>query len=147
MQTLLCRPNAWAIAVLVFLLPLGCGKTGVAPTCKVRGVVTYKGVPVADASVTFTPESGRPATGVTDESGEFVLSTFAKNDGAVPGLHKVSIAPGATQVEPMPGTPEAEQAARSKPALPRRYRDPELSGFTAPVKEGEKNHFTFDMVD
>jgi hypothetical protein len=126
---------------------VGCKETGSASTIEVSGVVRHNGSPVADASVTFTPEKGRPANGVTDASGRFVLSTFAEGDGAVPGPHKVSISPNASQIPPMPGTPEAAQAAAGKPPFPARYSNPEQSGFTAQVEEGKPNEFEFDMTD
>lgn len=123
----------------------GCsgGGEGTAPTAKTAGVVTYKGTPVPNVSVTFTPASGRPANGVTDATGKFTLTTFNTGDGAVPGTHQVSIT--TTGEEPMPGTPEA--AAAAKAPFPARYRNPQESGLTADVKPGTKNEFTFDMQD
>src|SRR4051812_10287496 len=44
------------------------------------GVVTYKGAPLAGATVTFMPEKGPLAMGVTDLKGEFKL-----NSGSMPG--------------------------------------------------------------
>lgn len=58
---------------------------------KIEGRVTFKDKPLAGAKVTFTPEEGRPATGVTDENGHFHLSTLKANDGAAVGKHRVSI--------------------------------------------------------
>jgi hypothetical protein len=142
-----CPCVAAACVVLAAIVLAGCGSSGGAPTSKVTGVVTYKGTPVADAGVTFTPEKGRPASGITDAAGKFTLSTFAKDDGAVPGLHKVAVTPNASQIEPMPGTPEAAAAAVGKPPFPKRYNNPETSALTADVKDGEDNNFTFDMTD
>ena len=58
---------------------------------KVQGTVTLQGKPLAGATITFTPEKGRPATGVTDEEGNYLLSTFKANDGAALGRYPVSI--------------------------------------------------------
>jgi hypothetical protein len=140
---------AWAVAVFAASIMVvgGCGSGGAASTEAVTGTVTYNGAPVADASVTFTPEKGRPATGITDAGGKFTLTTNVVGDGAVAGKHKVSIAPNASQVPPMPGTPEAAAAAAGKPPFPPRYSNPETSGLTADVKEGGGNDFTFGMTD
>ena len=70
---------------------LGCGGPGVGMQ-KVTGKVTVAGSPMQDITVTFLPTSGRPASGITDSSGNFTLATFSKGDGAVEGKHKVSFA-------------------------------------------------------
>lgn len=133
------------LALATLAISVGCsGAAGTSPTAPVTGVVTYKGAPVANASVTFTPASGRPANGVTDASGKYTLSTFGNQDGAVLGTHKVTIT-SAAESPPMPGTPEA--ASYVPPAtFPAKYGDATLSGFTADVKSGS-NTFNFDMVD
>ena len=59
----------------------GCGGPEMAP---VKGRVTFKGKPVKDAAVTFSPSAkssedkfpGKPAVGFTDEEGNYELSTF-----------------------------------------------------------------------
>lgn len=130
---------------LAFLVTLaaGCGGEGVAPTAEVTGTVTYKGAPLENVNVVFTPANGRPATGTTDAEGKFTLSTFASDDGAVPGEHRVAIT--STAIPPMPGTPEA--AKPQKKLFPARYSDPAKSGLTAAVKEGEANEFKFELTD
>lgn len=137
----------WVAVLLSVEVLSGCGSGGGPDTVKVTGIVTYNGAPVSDASVTFTPEKGRPATGITDAAGKFSLTTFAKDDGAVPGMHKVTIAPNASQIPPMPGTPEAAASAAGKPPFPPRYANLEQSGFSAEVKNSGENNFTFSMSD
>src|SRR5262245_3535220 len=67
----------------------GCGGQGLAP---VTGTLTYKGKPVTNAYVDFSPESGeRPSWGQTDQEGRFQLEFDRKNKGAVLGKHKVSV--------------------------------------------------------
>jgi hypothetical protein len=132
---------------LILLLPLliGCGNPGVAPTAEVTGTVTYKGAPLENVNVVFTPANGRPATGTTDAEGKFSLSTFAADDGAVPGEHTVTIAEGPTDTPPpMPGMPGYGE---TKSRFPARYSDPAKSGLTATVKEGEANQFKFELTD
>lgn len=142
-----CRSWVTLLLSVSIVVLSGCGSGGTADTRSVTGTVTYNGAPVADASVTLTPENGRPATGITDSAGKFTLTTFKQSDGAVPGKHKVSVAPNASQIPPMPGTPEAAAAAAGKPPFPPRYSNPETSGLTADVKESGGNDFTFGMTD
>ena len=132
------------LAALVWVS--GCGESGVAPTVKATGIVTYKGQGLSGVNVTFTPDKGRSATGTTDPAGKFTLSTFKPGDGAVEGLHKVTITPTAGS-EPMPGTPEAAKAEVAKPEFTPKYRDPSQSGLTATVKKGAENHFKFELTD
>jgi hypothetical protein len=93
---------AWQVAtVLCLTLLAGCGGPG-AETARVKGKVTVAGQPVKGILVNFTPEAGgRPAFGVTDDSGAYSLSTFSDGDGAVPGKHQVSF--GMESAEPAPG--------------------------------------------
>src|SRR5215471_19002997 len=123
----------------------GCGGGEGGNTVKAGGTLTVKGQPMADLTVTFTPLTGRPASGVTDAAGHFVLSTFKNGDGAAPGAHKVTIHENYTEPPPMPGTPEAA-AGQEPPKFDPKYSDPAKSGLTAEVKAGEDNtKFTFDL--
>jgi hypothetical protein len=127
-------------------LASGCGSGEGGGTIKAAGKVTVKGQPMADLVVTFTPETGRPAAGETDGSGQFTLSTFRANDGAVPGAHKVSITEKTSESNPMPGTPEYAAWAQKPPKFDSKYSDPNKSGLTATVKAGEDNtKFNFDL--
>jgi hypothetical protein len=84
------------LALTVAGLSAGCGgeKLG-----RVKGQVTCQGKPFYPATVTFSPvtekegalEAGKPAWGVTDESGHFVLTTTRQGDGALVGKHRVTI--------------------------------------------------------
>lgn len=134
---------AWGLT-LVLVCVAGCGQPGTAPTLKVTGTVTLDGTPIEGVGVTFFPEEGRPASGVTDGSGKFTLSTFEPGDGAVPGRHKVAMGEQPDESAPMPGTPEAENWTPPEPRFPDRYSDPEKSGFEAQVERGQQE-FTFNM--
>jgi uncharacterized GH25 family protein len=83
-----------AFAVGAALL-CGCNGPSMAP---VKGRVMFDGKPVKNAAVTFAPigaegrkETGKPATGFTDENGNFELSTFKNYDGALIGQHSVNV--------------------------------------------------------
>jgi hypothetical protein len=138
------RGLAWGAVVWL----AGCGGGGSAGTSGVTGTVTYKGQPVKEVTVTFTPATGRSARGVTDAQGKFSLSTFKTDDGAVPGSHKVTITggPGA-KPPPMPGTPEAANYKPEPLAFPAKYSDPRQSDLTANVEKGKKNDFKFELND
>ena len=105
--------------VLVVLVAAGCGGRATPPTAPVSGRVIFAGNPVTDATITFTPAKGRPATGSIDADGRFSLSTFRPNDGAVTGLHRVTF--GSTAEVPMPGTAEAKNSKAGKLPFPKRY--------------------------
>src|SRR5260370_29634940 len=72
--------------MLAFALTFAVAGCGDSPTggnvalAKAEGVVTFKGGPLAGATVTFIPEKGPVASGVTDLEGKFSLST-----GTMPG--------------------------------------------------------------
>ena len=74
----------------MILTTAGCG--GLPKPIKVKGIVTLDGKPVPGATVTFTPvDEGRVASGRTDDDGSFRLTTFATDDGALPGTYKVVV--------------------------------------------------------
>jgi uncharacterized GH25 family protein len=84
------------IVILGLTVLPGCGGPSMA---QVKGVVTCKGKPVAEAYVTFSPipknaddkHPGKPATGFTDAQGVYELSTYRNYDGAQVGSHKVNV--------------------------------------------------------
>jgi len=92
------------LILLVLGLTAGCGGGGMYKTAAVKGHVTCDGKPVSGGTITFSPVAGdaekganpgKAASGSVDASGNFVLSTYANDDGAVVGKHKVVYASGA----------------------------------------------------
>src|SRR5262245_61620995 len=74
------------------LLVLGCSPANHFAMAPVRGQVTYHGKPVSGASVAFLCAGApRPATAITDELGQYRLTTFSANDGAIIGTHVVTV--------------------------------------------------------
>ncbi|HMC89367.1 MAG TPA: carboxypeptidase-like regulatory domain-containing protein [Gemmataceae bacterium] len=61
------------------------------------------GQPLPGATVLFMPEdgSGRAATGLTDSEGNFLLTTYKDNDGAVSGNYRVLVSKSEA-IEPPP---------------------------------------------
>lgn len=84
--------------VVTLLLCTGCGGGGEFETIPVSGQLTCNGQPVEGILVQLTPTAegttpGKPANGVTDAEGRFVMTTYEFGDGAVVGKHTVGVAP------------------------------------------------------
>ena len=88
-------PMPWLRQVVLLsaliLTAAGCGAKG--SLSKVRGVVTLDGVPLAGATVSFVPVEGkgRVASGQSNSSGQFELTTFRTDDGAYSGDYRVIV--------------------------------------------------------
>lgn len=102
------RSCCWFCVVLAVFLS-GCGPE-YPDTYKVSGKVTVGGQPASNVHVVFTPDEGRLGTGKTDENGDYKLTTFNENDGAVPGEHTVTIS--------NPSNPEGTGSAGGTPIPP-----------------------------
>jgi hypothetical protein len=113
----------------------GCGSPGTAPTAPVQGTLLHNGQPARAARVIFTPKSGRPATGNTDDEGRFILSTFKSDDGAVPGEHTVTVSDLKRNWNEDP----------SKSRFPTPYERPDTTPLVVEVKLDNENSFSFDM--
>lgn len=130
--------------MLVLSLGLLCGCGG-APDdqpdlSKVTGRVTLDGKPVPQASVSFQPVSGkRGASGSTDADGNFVLS-YSKSTGCPLGEHVVEISTRREIQDEYGGVMGMEPET-----IPEKYRGNETV-LTATVREGEENHFNFDLT-
>jgi hypothetical protein len=137
---------------LAVAAPSGCGKKdNRMARVPVTGTVLRMGQPVAGASVIFEPVGDTPAaTGDTDASGRFQLTTFDKGDGAVPGEYKVAV----RKVEVMGGNLPADapdDLERPPPdekwLLPVKYGHTSSSSLTANVKADAENDFKFELAD
>jgi len=113
-------------SVIVLLLGscvLGCGGSDAPPLYEAGGVVTYKGEPVKNASVSFSGADGFKvplAEGLTDEKGQYRLKTRGE-PGAAAGSYVVTVtklegadeaaaAAAAAAVDPKNMTPEQSMA-------------------------------------
>ena len=131
------RLLAYMIAAVLFAVS-GCAKSDMAP---VMGTITLKGQPTENAEVTFNPQGpGRIATGHTDASGQFKLSTAKPDDGAMPGDYVVTLGEHYDKAPPLPpiGQPLPMR-------FPQQYGDPAKSPLKAHVERGKKNEFQFDV--
>ena len=134
----------------------------------VTGTVTYQGKPVDGATVAFNPEGGgRAASGRTDASGKFQLTTLNANDGARREIQSRCLKGRKSRAQRAQITAEdmAKMVAGGKrhragrhPArgqkqggikhhVPEKYENAETSGLTAEVTDGGTNDFKFDLTD
>lgn len=153
------RLAMWAAAT-TGLLFTGCsGSGGGTPPPKlypVTGTVKYKGQAVPGAKVMFLGDgTSPPAVGVTDEAGNFTLSSLA-GTGAVGGRHVVAIVKNTGNDAPkiMMTMEEAAAAAQNPPTppaesslIPVKYTDGATSGLEFEVKTSGENHFIIDLTD
>lgn len=109
---------------------------------RVQGRVTFGGVAVPDALVSFRPVNRPAAAGRTDADGRFVLHTFSMGDGAFAGRCQVTVVPYQDMTDPL--SSQAEDKPR--PDIPEVYRSHDTTPFEADVVAGKDNVFTFDMT-
>lgn len=129
----------------------GCGdKHKRPPMAHVSGTVSFNGEPLSNATVQFQLVDGsapRMSTGLTDDAGEFTLTTYNTDDGAFLGSNVVTITkngngPGQKSMTPadlanMQGAPPVMQV------LPEKYADPKTSGLKYEVEQGQNK---FDIA-
>jgi hypothetical protein len=144
----------------ILFVAAGCGRK-VEQVVPVEGTVEYKGKPVVGAAVTFQPEHGKSATGVTDENGRFVLTTYSTGDGAVVGTHKVTIVPlnvpSQDKYEPESSAGKLDEVNEpitgddaptiKSTAIPAKYADPGSSGLKSEIRVGADNKPAFKLTD
>ena len=121
---------------------LGCGQKG-PRLVPVTGTVTLDGQPVAHAGILFTPvECGPPASGTTDEQGQFRLRTVNR-EGAVTGEHRVAVTKSETTGVGDFGAvgPEGITVIWH---VPEKYSRPKTSGLEAAVDD-DGGEFTFEL--
>ena len=161
---------ALAVCALFAMICAGCGGSG-PKLYPASGTVNYEGKPLAEASILFIPQGGRPSIGTTDASGKFTLSTGGK-PGAPAGTYSVTVSKnnaGDAAVEEVKLPPADAQISeeeikrvqeqmqqqmrgmdkRPKPkaAIPAKYSLPEGSGLTATVTaDSAKNVFSFELT-
>lgn len=138
--------------VICSTLVVGCSgraKSNRPETVPVSGIVTHKGQPIEGATIMFFPKvpPGNGAGGLTDSSGEYRLTTFESADGAVPGSYLVTVMKTRVEANPKAKHDPNEPPEHHVNLLPERYTNPQGSGFTAEIKKGDANQFTFDLKD
>lgn len=104
-----------------------------------------QGTPLVDAVVNFLPANQPMAAGRTDADGRFVLSTFAKADGAIGGQCQVVVVPFVELPEYYGPNPPRPATPPLRPDIPDVYRAASSSPLTADVQRGRKNFFEFTL--
>jgi hypothetical protein len=135
------------VATLAFFMLLyGCSRSAselhVVP---VTGQVTYDGRPIEGANVIFSPLDGGQtlaSQSVTDQEGRFEMRTHTAG-----GKFESGIAPGkyAVAITKLDTSAISTTLAPPKDVLPRKYGNPQTSGFTAEVAVGNENDFEFAL--
>ena len=130
------------MAVLIPLLGFfsvaltGCGNSDVV---SVSGTASYKGKPLANHIIHFTPAKGRPSIGTTDGQGNFTLSYNNETKGAERGKHVVSVEPMNLMEQQVPGGAAAPvdpdtKAMREKYSPATSKHTVEISGSVSDLK-------------
>ncbi|MGI9457604.1 MAG: hypothetical protein ACR2NU_13655 [Aeoliella sp.] len=116
-----------------------------------HGKIFYKDQPVVGVDVTFMgPGASVFSAGKTDGQGNYSLTTYEPDDGAIVGRNLVAVAmPIVSQDQSLPESPltgeyfdlmkEAERNAAKSP-LPARFADPVTSGLVVEVTAGPNRH-------
>jgi hypothetical protein len=125
------------IVALVSLVAAGCGGNTTFP---VEGKVVFKdGTPLHGGLVMFElvgdDAAKTCARGDIQPDGTFRLSTFKRNDGALPGRHRVSV------TQPLPKGRESELGKR---IIHRRFEDYDTSQLEFTIERG-KNQITIEV--
>jgi hypothetical protein len=120
----------------------GCGGSDHPDLGQVQGTVTMDEEPLADATVTFVPEEGRPSSGITNSNGEYELTYVRDTKGAVLGHHKVRILAVEEDASAEDTEFPEDTASQAKESIPAKYNT--QTTLTADVEKG-KNTFDFDL--
>jgi len=134
-----CTGSQWSLNVVALsLFVTGCGPSG-PEIAYVTGRVTMDGKPLANATVVFIPENGRPAGARTDADGKYVLNFTEDRRGAIPGKNSIRIT---TQREGSQDK-DGKTIPGSKETIPNRYNTASELSFT--VEPKKKNVANFDL--
>ena len=138
------------------LLFTGCGDSSEFPVATARGIVTCEGKAVPNAWLFFEPLKGnaegasalvgKQGFGIANEKGEFVITTYNTDDGAVIGNHKVHVLPPKSDVVPGFKCP-CEFDSKKEPILVDVKEGKNEFKFALPVRKGGDQPMTLDERD
>ena len=110
----------------LLILVLGCTPTPPVPA-PVHGTVSVNGQPLRGGTIVFVPDRQRGNRGEVSHAVLADDGSFELKAGAVPGWHRITVAPPADAVD---------LARRLE-----KFRYPDRSGLSREVKVGEPNNF------
>ncbi|MBA4029642.1 MAG: hypothetical protein C0478_01815 [Planctomyces sp.] len=117
-----------------------------------KGVLKYKNQLVEGATVSFlAPGTPRSASGITNPQGEFILSTFNPDDGAIVGEHVVTVIKIDPDLKQKPDEPADAYTTRmlgkdpSKSLLPQKYALPQKTPLRRSVKAEGANDILIEL--
>jgi hypothetical protein len=118
--------NRLLICLLMAATPMaiGCGDRR-PDRVPVSGKVLIDGQPVTRGNIKFVPSHGRPSFGTIGPDGQFTLTCYDGNDGALPGTHRVQV--------------DANRAISEKKMeifTPKQYADFRTSGIEVEISNG-----------
>jgi hypothetical protein len=133
--------TAWCVIGLLAFV--GCGSEAsldTGPVGTVRGRVTYQGKAVPEGSIiNFGAEDGlRLVSAEIGSDGEFVATNVPT------GTVRVSVSPPSVEEE---GAEPADPNVIATPPFPERYLNPEASGETINLTEGQEVEYNLEMTD
>jgi len=153
------------LVIVASLVLVGCGGGDGAkrvPVFKVTGNVTLKGEPLPQAIVTFSPKEGQPvAFGMSNDAGEFTLTTYDTGDGAAAGNYVVVVSKSAASssttdvghsadpafVASVQSGHNASTSPTSGSLIPGAYSDATKTPLKAVVDPDGENDFTFEIKE
>lgn len=131
-----CLGGRWGCLIalgILACLAAGCGD-GRPRRVPVRGQVTIDGEPVRSGFIRLVPDDARPSVGRIEKDGSFTLTTFSKEDGSVPGTHRVAVV---AYDESTPAT--------LRWLVPKKYSDHNTSGLTVDI-DGPTDALEIDLT-
>jgi hypothetical protein len=110
-------------------------------TAPVRGKITYKGNPVRTGTIMFEPDQvGPAAVGDIQRDGAYTLKTYKPGDGAILGMHRVTI----TALEDQSGKLPEQRNPLPALLIPLKYAQATTSGLRVEVQH-QDNVINFDL--
>ncbi|WP_417736753.1 carboxypeptidase regulatory-like domain-containing protein [Rosistilla oblonga] len=121
------------VAIVLLLASVGCVGSGLVmpETGEVEGIVTMDGQPLPNVSIVFQPQENpqaRASMAVSDEQGRYTLTYHTDKQGALIGMHTVSITTPTDAPDP---------SGQSKDPIPARYNS--QSELVVEVKAGSND--------
>lgn len=136
---------------LLFSLIAGCGGSSgpvaeTVPVVTAAGTLTFQGKPLEHYQVMLFPQDGRPAAGMVDAAGKFVLGTNEPGDGAPAGSHRLAVTwVGPPSTDPGQGVMEFTPPPPPKIKIPEKYTNPDTSGITVEVPESGSDAIVIEL--